>query len=326
MQKDWQTLLKEALTSPAELILKLDLDPKLIPAAEQAAQHFPLRIPRGFLTRIKKGDPNDPLLRQILPLSLEQQQSVGYSHDPLEEQASNPCPGLLHKYTGRVLVTLTSACAIHCRYCFRRYFPYANNRAGGAAWQAILDYIQADTTIEEVIFSGGDPLLAQDAYWQRCLDDLAQIAHVQILRIHTRTPIVLPERITAEFIKVLTSTRFQVVMVFHINHAQELDSSVISAVQRLRQTDITLLNQAVLLRGVNDQAAVLIELSQALFRCGILPYYLHQLDKVQGTEHFAVDKEKARHLVTTLQESLPGYLVPKFVYEKAGARSKQLVF
>lgn len=326
MQKDWQILLKEALTSPTELILQLELDPQLIPAAEQAAQYFPLRIPRGFLARIKKGDPNDPLLRQILPLAVEQQPMIGYSHDPLNEQASNPCSGLLHKYAGRVLVTLTSACAIHCRYCFRRYFPYANNRAGGAAWQAILDYIQADTTIEEVIFSGGDPLLAQDAYWKRCLDELEQIAHVQTLRIHTRTPIVLPERITDDFVQILTATRFQVVMVFHTNHAQELDVSVASAVQCLRQAGITLLNQAVLLRGVNDNASTLIELSQALFRCGILPYYLHQLDKVQGAQHFAVDKETARCLITALQEHLPGYLVPKFVYEKAGARSKQPVF
>lgn len=326
MQKDWQTLLKEAMTSPAELITQPDLDPKLIPAAEQVAQQFPLRIPRGFVARIKKGDLTDPLLRQILPLEEEQFLSPGYSVDPLNEQASNPHSGLLHKYTGRVLITLTGACAIHCRYCFRRHFPYAHNRAGGAAWQTILDYINADTTIQEVILSGGDPLLAHDAYLSRCIDDLERISHVQTLRIHTRTPIVLPERITQDLVARLMSARFKVVMVFHTNHAQELDSHVASAVKRLHAASITLLNQAVLLRGVNDTVAALVELSQALFHLGILPYYLHQLDKVQGAHHFAVEEDKARVLMTALQDSLPGYLVPKFVYEKAGARSKQAVF
>ena len=322
MQKNWQTLLKEVITDPAELLDRLALSPNLLPAAQRVAKLFPLRVPIGFLARMKKGDPDDPLLQQVLPLAAEEIVSVGFSHDPLQEHAVNPLPGLLHKYHGRVLLTITGACAINCRYCFRRHFPYTENIAGGKAWQAILAYIKADTSINEVIFSGGDPLLAPDHYLKKCADDLADITHVNSLRIHSRLPIVLPERISTEFLNWFTGTRLQPVLVTHSNHANELDDSVKYAIKNLRQRKIMVLNQTVLLKGVNDNAEALINLSQRLFECGILPYYLHCLDKVQGAAHFVVDEEKAKQLMTTLREKLPGYLVPKCVYEQGGAHSK----
>jgi L-lysine 2,3-aminomutase len=322
MQKNWQTLLKEVITDPAELFDKLELNSNLLPAAQRAAKLFPLRVPLGFVARMQKGNPADPLLQQVLPLAAEEITTAGFSQDPLQEQAVNPVPGLLHKYHGRVLLTMTGACAINCRYCFRRHFPYAENIPGSKAWQAILAYIQADTSINEVIFSGGDPLLANDHYLRKCADDLAAIAHVNILRIHSRLPIVLPERITNDFLNWFSSTRLQTILVTHSNHANELDDSVQYAIEKLRARKICVLNQAVLLKGVNDNLEALVNLSQGLFACGILPYYLHVLDKVQGAAHFAVSEEKAKQLMTALRERLPGYLVPKCVYEEAGAKSK----
>lgn len=322
MQKNWQTLLKEVITDPAELLDKLELNSSFLPAAQRAAQLFPLRVPAGFVTRMEKGNSADPLLKQVLPLAAEEIISVGFSQDPLLEKSVNPLPGLLHKYHGRVLVTITGACAVNCRYCFRRHFPYAENSAGGKAWQNILEYIAADASIREVIWSGGDPLLAADHYLRKCVDDLADIAHVNILRIHSRLPIVLPERISTEFLNGFTATRLQPVLVTHSNHANELDDSVKRAIENLRQRKISVLNQAVLLKGVNDNVDALVNLSQRLFACGILPYYLHLLDKVQGAAHFAVSEERAKQLMSTLREKLPGYLVPKCVYEKGGALSK----
>jgi L-lysine 2,3-aminomutase len=322
MQKNWQSLLKEVITDPAELLDKLELNSSLLPAAQQAAKLFPLRVPMGFLARMQKGCPDDPLLQQVLPLAAEAISSSDFCYDPLQERAVNPLPGLLHKYHGRVLLTITGACAINCRYCFRRHFPYAENIPGGKAWQDILAYIKAETSINEVILSGGDPLLANDHYLRKCADDLANIAHVNILRVHSRLPIVLPERITDDFLNWFSSTRLQTILVTHSNHANELDSSVERAIEKLRARKIYVLNQAVLLKGINDNVEALINLSQRLFVCGILPYYLHLLDKVQGAAHFAVPKEKTQQLITVLRERLPGYLVPKCVYEQGGALSK----
>ncbi|MGC1854138.1 MAG: EF-P beta-lysylation protein EpmB [Candidatus Aquirickettsiella sp.] len=322
LQKNWQTLLKEVITDPAELLDKLELSPNLLAAAQRAAQLFPLRVPASFVARMQKSNPYDPLLQQVLPLAAEEIMSFGYSQDPLLEQSVNPLPGLLHKYHGRVLLTITGACAINCRYCFRRHFPYTENISGGKAWQNILEYIAADSSIHEVIFSGGDPLLAPDHYLRKCAEDLADIAHVNTLRIHSRLPIVLPERITTDFLNWISSTRLQTILVTHSNHANECDDSVQRAIEKLRARKIIVLNQAVLLKGVNDSVEVLINLSQRLFACGILPYYLHLLDKVQGAAHFAVPEEKAKQLMAALRERLPGYLVPKCVVEQAGASSK----
>ncbi|MES2998425.1 MAG: EF-P beta-lysylation protein EpmB [Pseudomonadota bacterium] len=322
MQEHWQTLLKEVMTSPAELLEQLRLDTGLLPAARRAALLFPLRVPQGFVSRMQKGDPHDPLLRQVLPLVEEEIVSPGFSQDPLNEKSANPFPGLLHKYHGRVLLTLAGACAVNCRYCFRRHFPYRENIPGGKAWKNILAYILADTTIYEVILSGGDPLLANDDYLASCIQDLARISHLKILRLHSRLPIVLPQRITSDFVKVLTSTSLQPVMVVHCNHANELDDSVASAIELLRQNKVTVLNQSVLLKGVNDSVEALVNLSQRLFEFGILPYYLHLLDKVQGAAHFAVSETKARELISGIHAILAGYLVPKLVKEECGAKSK----
>lgn len=323
MQKNWQTSLRKVITDPAELLEKLELEASFLPAARRVAKLFPLRVTTDFVARMQKGNPVDPLLQQVLPLAAEEIITAGFSQDPLLEKSVNPLPGLLHKYHGRVLVTITGACAINCRYCFRRHFPYAENIAGGEAWQEILAYIKANTSIREVILSGGDPLLANDCYLGQCANDLADIAHVNILRIHSRLPIVLPERIIGtDFLNWMSETRLQTILVTHSNHANELDSSVQRAIDSLRQRKIAVLNQAVLLRGINDNLEALVNLNQRLFACGILPYYLHLLDKVQGAAHFAVSDIKAKQLITALREKLPGYLVPKCVYEQAGALSK----
>lgn len=322
MQKSWQILLKEVITDPAELLEQLELSSSLLPAAQRVAKLFPLRVPRNFVARMQKANPFDPLLQQVLPLAVEENLTLGFDADPLLEKSVNPLPGLLHKYRGRVLITLASACAINCRYCFRRHFPYTENRAGGQAWQNILNYIQADSAINEVILSGGDPLLANDDYLRQSVNELAAISHIRTLRIHSRLPIVLPERITSQLLKVLTSTRLQPMLVTHSNHANELDDSVKRVIANLRQCNITVLNQAVLLKGINDSIEALSHLSERLWECGILPYYLHLLDKVQGAAHFAVNEERAKQLLVSLRSRLPGYLVPKCVYEQAGAPSK----
>lgn len=326
MQENWQSALKEAITTPAELLNVLALNSSLLTVAKRSATLFPLRVPRDFVARMQKGNPNDPLLRQILPLSEEEIIMPGFSQDPLSEKSMNPIPGLLHKYSGRVLLIMAGACAVNCRYCFRRHFSYQTNRLGGKTWQIMLDYIANDTGIYEVIFSGGDPLLANDSYLEKCIHDLAAIPHLKTLRIHSRLPIVLPQRITLDFANLLTATRLQTVMVTHCNHANELDDSVARAIDSLRQKKITVLNQSVLLRGVNDGVETLIDLSQRLFECGILPYYLHVLDKVQGAAHFEVGEAQAKALVKKLREKLSGYLVPSLVKEQAGTRFKLPLF
>lgn len=316
----WQHQLAEAVTDAKELLELLQLDPQLLPAAKQASDLFKLRVPRGFVAKMQPGNPNDPLLRQVLPLAAELKITAGFSLDPLAEQQANKLPGLLHKYHGRVLLVVAGACAINCRYCFRRHFPYQNNFKGMAA---ALDYIAADPSIEEVIYSGGDPLLATDEFLTQLTDKLAAIAHVKRLRVHTRLPIVLPTRITESCLDWLTASRLKPVMVLHCNHANEIDAEVQAALAQLQSRQITLLNQAVLLKGVNDSLTTLVALSQKLFTSGVMPYYLHQLDKVQGAAHFAVSATRAQELYAGMRARLPGYLVPKLACELPGAASKQ---
>lgn len=321
-RQDWQNVLANAITNPAELLQVLGLDASLLMPMQQAAKQFSLRIPRAFVARMQKGNPYDPLLRQVLPLGEELQQHPEYSVDPLQEHTVNPIPGLLHKYKGRVLLTVAGACAINCRYCFRRHFPYAENNPGRVGWEKVISYIQADASIKEVIFSGGDPLLATDISLRDLIEKIAAITHVNTLRIHTRMPVVIPERITPELIKILSDTRLRSVMVLHCNHAQEIDNTVFAAMDKLQDAKITLLNQTVLLKGINDDAAILAGLSEILFACGILPYYLHLLDKVTGSAHFAVSEIIAKKIYAELLELLPGYLVPRLVKEVPGAYSK----
>lgn len=320
---DWKNELSQAIRDPAELLRLLELPETYLPGALRAHRLFPIRAPRPYINRIKKGDPNDPLLRQILPLHLESDQVTGYSDDPVGDLASQKLPGLLHKYKGRALLITTAACAIHCRYCFRRNFPYANSRLSDRHWQEVLHYLASDRGLNEVILSGGDPLSLSDDRLQQMILQLENIPHIQTLRIHTRLPIVVPQRITESLIQLLSATSLKTVVVTHINHANEIDSQVKNTLSSLRDTGVTLLNQAVLLAGVNDSVDSLKNLSNALFNCGILPYYLHQLDKVNGAAHFAVNLEQALTIADQLRKQLPGYLVPRLVEERSGEPSKR---
>jgi len=324
----WQHELAASRMAIGELLDTLSINGKQrqqVLSAENIPANFPLRVTQSYLNRIEKGNVNDPLLRQILPLADELQLTPGFSNDPLDESTYNALPGLLHKYSGRALLLVTKACAIHCRYCFRRHFPYDDNLPGKANWQPVFDYLAADHSIKEAIFSGGDPLAANDQHLAWLSSQLAQIPHIRRLRIHSRLPVVLPQRVDAALLKWLENWPGQRVMVIHCNHPNELDKSVKHALMSLRETGVTLLNQSVLLRGVNDNAKTLISLSEKLFEMGVLPYYLHLLDAVQGAAHFAVDKQKALTLSKAMNSRLPGFLVPKLVTEIAGTQSKQPV-
>jgi EF-P beta-lysylation protein EpmB len=320
----WQRELARAITKPEALLAELALDPGMLPGARAGAEAFALRVTPSFLARMRRGDANDPLLRQVLPLDAELDVTAGYEPDPLQEREYTRAPNLLKKYAGRALLITTQACAIHCRYCFRREFPYAgqHEEAGASRWSAALSAIAADDSIEEVILSGGDPLSLSDARLQSLTDAIQSIGHVRRLRIHTRQPIVLPSRVDDGLVQWLRSLKLPAVMVVHSNHANEIDGEVRGAFARLRGAGLTLLNQSVLLRGVNDDADVLAELSRALFEAGVTPYYLHLPDRVRGTAHFDVPEPEARRLVAALTSRLSGYLVPRLVREVPGAASK----
>lgn len=318
----WQQALADAVTDPAELCRLLDLDPALVPGAWQAAKGFALRVPRGFVSRMKRGDPRDPLLLQVLPLAAELQQAGGFSLDPVGDMASRAGAGILHKYHGRALLVATGACAVHCRYCFRRHFPYAEESALADGWRDAIDHLRADPSISEIILSGGDPLSLSDRRLKQLTDALQSAAHIRRLRIHTRYPVVLPERVDDGLLQWLSGLPLQKVVVIHANHANELDPSVAAACRDLAGAGATLLNQAVLLAGVNDSVPALAELSEALFAIEVLPYYLHLLDRVQGAAHFEIDESTALRLHEELMHRLPGYLVPRLVREVPGAASK----
>ena len=322
---NWQQLLADAVSDPAELCTLLDLDPALVMPAIQAARGFALRVPRSYVARMRRGDPNDPLLLQVLPVAEEMQRVEGFVTDPVGDLQRRQAPGLLHKYHGRALLVATGACAIHCRYCFRRHFPYAEESALQQGWQPALERLRADETVNEVILSGGDPWSLSDRRLQQLTDALQDIPHIKRLRVHTRYPIVLPERIDSGLLAWLGGLRLQKVVVMHANHAREIDDSVRRACGRLTAAGATLLNQAVLLKGINDSVEALAELSEALFETQVLPYYLHVLDKVQGAAHFDLPDARALELHRDLMARLPGYLVPKLVREVAGAPSKTAV-
>ncbi len=324
-ENDWQSLLKGAISSVDDLLRQVGLSPEQVDLSLEATHAFALRVPQPYLSRIEKGNPHDPLLLQVLPQMAEMISANGYSSDPLEEMDSKPAPGLIHKYKGRVLLILSGACAINCRYCFRRHFPYEDNQLGKAQWQQALAYIQADTSISEVIFSGGDPLATTDQRLARMIADLESIPHIQRLRIHTRLPVVIPQRVTQTLCQMLKDSRLRTVIVLHINHPNEIDRHVSESLQRLRIAGITLLNQAVLLRGINDHAEILKRLSEKLFEDGVLPYYLFLLDRVIGAAHFDINDTKAKQLVKELQSCLPGYLVPRLAREIPGRPSKTLI-
>ena len=294
----------------------------MLAGALAAGREFALRVPEPYLLRMQPGNPNDPLLRQVLPLGEELQDQPGYVTDPLGEQHSNAQPGIIHKYHGRLLLVVTAGCAINCRYCFRRHFPYAENNLSTAEWEQALDYIRQDSSINEVIYSGGDPLAANDRRIAWLTRQIADIPHIKRLRVHTRLPVVIPQRVTDELIEALGATRLPVTMVLHCNHANEVDAQMLAATQKLKSANITLLNQAVLLRGVNNRLEDQIALSEVLGDNGVLPYYLHLLDHVRGASHFHCSDAEAKHLVGQLLTRLPGYLVPRLVREIAGEAGK----
>src|SRR3984893_3789831 len=321
----WQSEMASAITSPRELVTELGLDPGLVSAATAAGSTFRLRVPRSYLARIRPGDPDDPLLRQVLPIGAELTNTADYTPDPLGEHAALRAPGLLQKYHGRALLITTSACAIHCRYCFRREFPYAEQTSEASRWSEALDEIARDSSIEEIILSGGDPLSLSDWRLASLTDALQRIPHVRRLRVHTRQPVVLPSRVDDGLTQWLTQLRLPVVFVLHVNHPNEIDMDVQSACARLHDSGVTLLNQTVLLQGVNDDPDVLAELSRRLFEAGVLPYYLHLLDRVRGAAHFEVPEERARLIAGELAARLPGYLVPRLAREIHGAPAKVIL-
>ncbi|MDH5190430.1 MAG: EF-P beta-lysylation protein EpmB [Gammaproteobacteria bacterium] len=316
--KSWQALYADTITDPAELLQLLALPDALLDGACKAASQFGLRIPRSYLTRISSGHPDDPLLRQFLPLGDELQESRDYRPDPVGDIDAMPVEGLLHKYKSRVLLIASSACALHCRYCFRRHFPYSDAALSQDKLADAINYIKNDISLKEVILSGGDPLSLSDEKLSSLINQLEQIKHIKRLRIHTRLPVIIPERITAELLNLFAASNLDIVIVLHINHPNEIDDTLKLAIEKTKPYGITLLNQSVLLKGVNDDVNTLAALSEKLFSHGITPYYLHMLDKVSGASHFEVEEKTALALHSALCEQLSGYLVPKLVREEKG--------
>jgi EF-P beta-lysylation protein EpmB len=318
----WQSLWRDAIRDPRELLALLDLDGMVAGVCDSAAAQFPLRVPRGFVDRMRRGDIGDPLLRQVLPISAEMAIMPGYGLDPVGDAQARTGTGMIRKYRGRLLLIATGSCAIHCRYCFRRHFPYADETASHDRWHSAIQTVRDDETIEEIILSGGDPLSLVTARLEELTTALAALPHVKRLRIHSRLPIVLPERIDDDLISWLNRLPWPITFVVHANHANEFTADVDAALARLRATGATLLNQTVLLRGVNDYLQALTDLSERGFAAGVLPYYLHQLDHARGTAHFEVTDTDARRLHAELTARLSGYLVPRLVREIPGGTSK----
>ena len=319
----WQQALREAVRDPRELLDLLGLDRLAPRLSDEAMVQFPLRVPRGFVARMRHGDPSDPLLRQVLPLDDEMRPMPGFGLDAVGDGAAKTAPGVLQKYRGRALLVATGSCAIHCRYCFRRHFPYAEETAARDGWRDAVDLIRRDASIEEVLLSGGDPLSLSNGKLAELTGALADIPHLRRLRIHSRLPIVVPERVDDGLMGWLTALPWPVTLVVHANHANEFDGTVDAALGRLRAAGVHLLNQAVLLRGVNDSVDALGALSERGFAAGVLPYYLHQLDRVAGVAHFEVDDAHARALHAGLAVRLSGYLVPRLVREIPGDTGKR---
>lgn len=321
---NWQTILARAITDPQVLLERLELDASQFKLAPDNTT-FPLRVPEPYVARIRPGDPDNPLLRQVLPVAEEARQHPDYSVDPVGDLQSVSTPGLLRKYRGRALMIPTGSCAIHCRYCFRRHFPYKEHRGASSHLEQVINAVRTDPGLGELILSGGDPLSLTDEKLARIGQQLAAIPHLKRLRIHTRLPVIVPARVTDGLLHWISSLSLKTIIVLHINHADEIDAEVSKAASKLAAAGATLFNQSVLLKGVNDRVDTLAELSEALFSIGVQPYYLHMLDRVQGTAHFEVGESQARQLMRLLRARLPGYLVPRLVREIPGAPAKQPV-
>lgn len=318
----WRRELAEAFRDPADLCRALGLDAELADEAVRSTAGFPFLVPRGFAARMRRGDPDDPLLRQVLSVAAETEHVAGYTADPLAEADFQAGPGLVRKYQGRALLLLTGGCGVNCRYCFRREFPYAERGASRRGIEASVASVAADPSLSEVILSGGDPLLVDDGLLAEIIARLDAVPHLRRLRIHSRLPVVLPSRVDDSLLETLAATRLARTVVIHANHPAELDGDVAEAVRRLASLPAILLNQAVLLRDVNDSADVLAALSERLVEIGVVPYYLHLLDRVRGAAHFEVPEAEAQGLHRRLRDTLPGYAVPRLVREVPGERSK----
>ncbi len=320
-EKSWQKDLRTVITDPKKLLQSLDIDPQAYLEHFSARKLFAVRVPLPFIDRMEKGNFDDPLLKQVMPLSSEFTLTDNYSTDPLGEH-DTVAQGLLHKYKNRVLMIVKSACAVNCRYCFRRHFPYQDNSPNKAKWQEALDYIAKHNEITEVIFSGGDPLMANDDHLQWLVNQIEDIAHIKRLRIHTRLPVVIPNRVTEQLVNLLQTTKLKPTIVFHINHPNEINEDFSSAIELFREAKIPLFNQSVLLKGINDEAKTLVKLSEDLFDNGIQPYYLHLLDAVQGAAHFDISEQNAVKIAQEMMANLPGYLMPKLVREISNEANK----
>jgi EF-P beta-lysylation protein EpmB len=321
VEQNWQKELASGFTDPFSLLSYLDLDPSDFGSHAEARRLFPMRVPRFFASLMEKGNWQDPLLLQVLPSNQEFLTAPGFSQDPLEEH-DTANPGLLHKYHSRVLLIVKGGCAVNCRYCFRRHFPYADNALSNDELESNIAYIAANQAIDEVILSGGDPLMAKDSKLATLAEKIAAIPHIKRLRIHTRLPVVMPARLDEAFFQWFAELPVQRVLVLHINHANEVSDELADKLTPLRQAGVTVLNQAVLLKGVNDSATAQAHLNETLFAAGIMPYYLHLLDKVQGAAHFDIDIEQAREIMAEVIKRLPGFMVPKLVTEIGGQPGK----
>lgn len=324
-RQSWQFEFAEAISSIPKLLELLEIESEKTSSLAKHSQDFRVRVPHAFIAKMEKGNLKDPLLLQVLASEDEQHPQPGYTIDPVGDRASMAVPGLLHKYRGRVLMITTAACAVHCRYCFRRNFPYQDSQATERYWPEIFQYIRDRRDITEVILSGGDPLSLSDRKIRSLISEIEKIHHVQRLRIHTRLPLVIPSRINAAFVQAVTATRLQCVVVLHTNHGNELDEATCQAIAQLHGAGVTLLNQAVLLRNINDTVAIQIDLAEKLFRCGVLPYYLHLMDKVKGAAHFDIGEHQALTLWDQLRRRLPGYLVPRLAREIPGKPYKTIL-
>jgi EF-P beta-lysylation protein EpmB len=321
----WQAELATAIKEPEVLLAQLGLLDQLNAISPDLIKGFPLRVPQSYVDKMRYGDKNDPLLRQVFPLIDESIDQAGFIHDPVGDHAAITSPGMLQKYNGRALLLITGACAIHCRYCFRRHFPYNDSNPLASQWQTTVEAIKADTSINEVIFSGGDPLSLSDDKLAKLVKQLDTISHIKRLRIHTRLPVVLPNRVDDALLAWINKTRLQVVIVIHANHASEIGDDVTHALEQLRKAGCQLLNQAVLLKGINDSVETLVALSERLSEVNVMPYYLHLLDRVAGASHFDVSDEQGVELIAKIRAILPGYLVPRLVREQQGESSKTVI-
>ena len=325
LYSDWKAELSQCVGSINELLKLLGLNARDLNATEQAAIDFPIKVPHSFIQMMEYGNPNDPLLKQVLPISSELAIDSNYSADPVNESNYNPVPGIVHKYRKRLLMIISPNCAINCRYCFRRHFPYDENRQSKQQWLSALDYLKSKKEINEVIYSGGDPLAANDNFLKWLTAEIECISHIKRLRIHSRLPVVIPSRIDDSLINWLGNSKLKPTLVMHINHANEISPQLSQGVDRLKQSGVSVLNQSVLLKGINDSSYQLIALSEKLFDSGIMPYYLHMLDPVKGASHFDVSKKHAIEIFNQIQNVLPGFLTPKLVQERAGKLAKTLI-